>query len=159
MSRRGALLYDVLRHVRPLTLNSARVVEAGLQRHGLTVGMRAVLEVLAEQGAATVPQVAATLDLKRQGVQRLVNELLARGHVEQQPNPRHRRSALITLTARGHRAFEAVRTEELSQLGALVPDCSDAEIRTTEKVLAALSADVRRRALETREPHRPEEER
>jgi DNA-binding MarR family transcriptional regulator len=159
MSQRGALLYGVLRHVRPLTLNSARVVEAGLQRHGLTVGMRAVLEVLDEHGPATVPQVAAILDLQRQGVQRLVNELKARGHVEQQPNPQHRRSVLIALTASGRRAFEAVRTQELAELATLAPDCSAAEIRTTEKVLAALSADVRRRALESRDPSQREETR
>ncbi|WP_203940351.1 hypothetical protein, partial [Spirilliplanes yamanashiensis] len=58
---RGSALYGVLRQVRPLVLNSARMVEAALRPRGLSVGMRAVLEVLAEHGPATVPAVADRL--------------------------------------------------------------------------------------------------
>jgi len=42
MFDRGAALYEVLRQVRPLVLNSARVVEASLRPEGLSVGLRAV---------------------------------------------------------------------------------------------------------------------
>ena len=41
MSRtKGERVYELLRCVRPLTLNSARVVEHQLREHDLTVGTR-----------------------------------------------------------------------------------------------------------------------
>ena len=145
---RGAALYGVLRHVRPLTLNSARVVEAALKPHGLTVGMRAVLEVLAEHGPATVPAVAQRLDLARQGVQRHVDDLGRLRHVETRENPAHRRSVLIALTATGAALIDRIRADELRDLGALAPECTPAEIATATRVLEALSRDVRKRASE-----------
>lgn len=149
MSERGRALYEVLRHVRPLVLNSARVVEASLRPAGLTVGMRAVLEVLAEHGTATVPAIADRLDLARQGVQRHVNDLLALSYVRTRENPAHRRSVLVALTTAGTGAIDRVRDDELRQLAALAPDCTDREIATAARVLRSLSRDIRRRALET----------
>jgi DNA-binding MarR family transcriptional regulator len=147
MSReRGAMLYDILRQVRPLVLNSARVVEASLKPHGLTVGMRAVLEILHDSGATTVPAIARHLDLPRQGVQRHVNDLGARGYVEARPNAAHRRSVLIALTPSGGEVIQQVTDAELRQLATLALDCTDDELRTAVKVLASLSRDVRRRA-------------
>ncbi|MEU8235781.1 MarR family transcriptional regulator [Actinoplanes sp. NPDC048967] len=146
MLARGAALYEVLRHVRPLVLNSARVVEAALRPEGLSVGTRAVLEVLAEHGPATVPAIGDRLDLARQGVQRHVNDLLKRGYVESRPNPAHRRSVLIVLTGSGTAVIGRIRDDELRQLATLAPDCTEQEIATAAKVLAALSRDVRRRA-------------
>jgi DNA-binding MarR family transcriptional regulator len=145
---RGALLYDVVRHVRPLLLNSARVVEASLRPHGLTLGMRAVLEVLRDDGASTVPAVAKRLDLPRQGVQRHVNDLSALGYVESRPNPAHRRSVLIDLTPAGSEVIDRVTNAELRQLGTLALDCADDDIRTAVRVLGSLSRDVRHRAAE-----------
>ena len=147
MLARGAALYDVLRHVRPLVLNSARVVEAALRPEGLSVGTRAVLEVLAEHGPATVPAIGDRLDLARQGVQRHVNDLLKLGYVESRPNPAHRRSVLIALTGSGTEVIGRIRDDELRQLATLVPECTEQEIATAAKVLAALNRDVRRRAV------------
>lgn len=143
---RGAALYEILRHVRPLVLNSARAVEAALRPAGLSVGMRAVLEILAEHGAAPVPAISDRLDLARQGVQRHVNDLLALGYVETRENPAHRRSVLIALTPAGTEAIDRVRADELRQLAELAPDCTREEIATAAKVLRSLSRDVRRRA-------------
>ena len=146
MSARGSALYDVLRHVRPLLLNSARVVEASLRPEGLSVGTRAVLEILAEHGATPVPAIGHRLDLARQGVQRHVNDLLALGYVTARPNPAHRRSVLIALTPAGTEVIARVRDDELRQLAGLAQDCTSAEIATAAKVLRSLSRDVRRRA-------------
>jgi DNA-binding MarR family transcriptional regulator len=136
----------VLRNVRPLVLNSARVVEADLAADGLTLGMRAVLEILAEHGPATVPAVAERLDLARQGIQRHVNDLGVLGLVETRNNPAHRRSVLVGLTAAGAATFERVRADELGRLEAMAAECTDDEIATAVKVLRSLNRDVRRRA-------------
>ncbi|GAA0809599.1 MarR family winged helix-turn-helix transcriptional regulator [Spirilliplanes yamanashiensis] len=143
---RGSALYGVLRQVRPLVLNSARMVEAALRPRGLSVGMRAVLEVLAEHGPATVPAVADRLDLARQGVQRHVDDLIGLGYVTPRPNPAHRRSALITLTGTGADVFHELRDEELRHLAAMAPECTPAEISTAATVLRALNRDVRERS-------------
>jgi DNA-binding MarR family transcriptional regulator len=145
-SDRGTALYEVLRQVRPLVLNSARVVETSLRPQGLSVGTRAVLEVLAEHGAATVPAVADRLDLARQGVQRHVDHLTGLGYVETRPNPAHRRSVLVALTPAGAEVIGRVRRDELRDLATLAGDCTSGEIATAVKVLRALNRDVRRRA-------------
>jgi DNA-binding MarR family transcriptional regulator len=148
MSRdRGSQLYAVLEQVRPLVLNSARVVEASLKPLGLTVGMRAVLEVLAEHGPATVPAIGERLDLARQGVQRHVNDLIERDHVVSRANPEHRRSVLIALTDAGAETIGRIGDDERRHLSQMAPDCSTEEITATIKVLRALNRDVRRRAL------------
>src|SRR3954453_147684 len=113
---RGSRLYEVLEQIRPLVLNSARVVEASLKPLSLTVGMRAVLEVLAADGPATVPAIGERLDLARQGVQRHVNDLIARDHVESRPNPDHRRSVLIALTGAGAETIRRISDDERRHL-------------------------------------------
>ena len=146
MNGRGELVYDVVRLTRPVTLASARVVERSLRPYGLTVGGRAVLELLSEGGPATVPDLAHTLDVSRQAVQRLVNDTVAAGHAVLTDNPRHRRSQLVGLTERGRQAFAEVRREELRQLATLAPECSAAALETAHQVLAALARDIRDRA-------------
>lgn len=143
---RGSALYEVLRHVRPLVLNSTRVVEASLRPAGLTVGMRAVLEILSDHGPATVPSIADRLDLARQGVQRHVNDLIELGCVRPYPNPAHRRSVLIVLTRSGSELIGRVRDDELRHLAEMAQECTGQEIATTVKVLQTLSRDVRQRA-------------
>lgn len=145
LRERGRLLYEVLRNVRPLVLNSARVVEADLAADGLTVGMRAVLEILTEHGPATVPAIGERLDLARQGIQRHVNDLAALGLIETRENPAHRRSVLIALTAAGAARFERIRADELGRLEAVAAECTNDEIATAVKVLRSLNRDVRRR--------------
>lgn len=136
-------VYRLLRHVRPIVLNSARVVEQGLGEVGWTVGMRAVVEVLVDAGASTVPDIARRLDLPRQGVQRHVNGLLHRGHVHTRANPAHRRSVLIAVSSAGRASFEQVRASETRGLALLAPECTAADLATAGRVLAALDRDIR----------------
>lgn len=147
---RGHAIYALLRHVRPIVLNSARVVEAQVRAVGWTVGTRAVVEVLAEHGPAPVPRIASALDLPRQAVQRHVDDLLELGHVETRPNPEHRRSRLIAVTSQGQEAFDHVRATELTDLRHLAADCTDDEVDAAIRVLAALDRDIRERAAHRR---------
>ncbi|HEY0000715.1 MAG TPA: MarR family winged helix-turn-helix transcriptional regulator, partial [Actinoplanes sp.] len=143
---RGLALYRVVRQVRPLVLDSVRVLEVTLAPFGLTVGMRAVLEVLAELGPATAPAIGERLDLARQGVQRHVNDLVGLGYVEVRANPAHRRSVLIALTDAGAALFDRLRDEELRRLAPMAGECSPDEIAAAIKVLTALNRDVRQQA-------------
>lgn len=53
------------------------------------------------RSADTVARLARRLGLRRQGVQRIVNALAAKGIVELEDNPHHRRAKVIRLTAAG----------------------------------------------------------
>ena len=150
MSQRSGLVYEMLRHLRPLVLNSSRVVDDRVRAEGWTVGTRAVAEVLAAEGASTVPQIARAMDLPRQAVQRHVDELVRRGDVASRANPAHLRSVLIDLTASGASRFDRVRAAEIGELTGLAADCSAAELRTAAKVLASLDRDIRAKAAVAR---------
>ncbi|MDQ0422228.1 DNA-binding MarR family transcriptional regulator [Peteryoungia aggregata LMG 23059] len=122
-------LYRLIWMSRPLMQAAEACVERGLDGTGLTVRMRAVLEILHAHGSASVPEIAMKLEIKRQYVQLMVNETLAEGLTVGRPNPRHKRSTMIALTAKGHSLIEdVVRREKqlVEQLGAEI-DASDIE--------------------------------
>jgi len=78
----------------------------------VSMGMRAVLEYLAREGEATVPQMARARRVTRQRIQSLVDNLLAIGLVVRRENPESRRSPLVTLTTEGRRTIRQMRRRE-----------------------------------------------
>ncbi|HKR44962.1 MAG TPA: MarR family winged helix-turn-helix transcriptional regulator, partial [Paraburkholderia sp.] len=66
-------------------------------------------QILGTIAAGDRPQpvawLARDIGAHRQNVQRIVNELEAEGLVSFEPNPHHRRAALVVLTDKGMRAF------------------------------------------------------
>ncbi|GAB3258093.1 MarR family winged helix-turn-helix transcriptional regulator [Kineosporia babensis] len=148
---RGHLVDAVLAQVRPLVLNSARAVEALWGPAGVSVGMRAVLQILQHEGPLPVPAIAERLDLARQGVQRHVNDLAALNLVDSRANPGHRRSVLIHTTAQGEELFARLRQSELEHLARTVPECPDEDLNTTLQVLRRLNRDVRANVQHLRE--------
>jgi DNA-binding MarR family transcriptional regulator len=75
---------------------------------GLTSARWQVLGAIALAPAAeTVARLARSMGLHRQGVQRIVNELLAEGIVALEDNPHHRRARLVRLTKTGEHLFRA----------------------------------------------------
>jgi DNA-binding MarR family transcriptional regulator len=54
-----------------------------------------------------VARLARNMGLNRQGVQRIVRELVAEGFVELKNNPHHRRARLVLMTAKGTEAYGA----------------------------------------------------
>lgn len=143
-TERALLLDRLLAQVRPLVLNSARAVEALWRPDGVSVGMRAVLQILHTEGPLPVPAIAQRLDLARQNVQRHVNELGERDLVRSTANPGHRRSVLIELTGQGQEVFTRLRRAEFERFATLLAtDHTDDEIRTATAVLESLNRDVK----------------
>jgi DNA-binding MarR family transcriptional regulator len=89
-----------------------RVAETLHQEEDVTLGMRGVLEHLAEAGPAPVPGIARAREVSRQHIQGLVNGLLARGLVTLAPNPAHQRSPLVTLSSEGRKRIGRMRRRE-----------------------------------------------
>src|SRR5579883_3612682 len=91
----------------------AEIVGAGdavAGQFGLSAARWQVLGTIARGGAASVPDLARVIGNARQSVQRLVSEMLDEGLLITIENPRHRRSRLVEMSARGRQSYEAVMT-------------------------------------------------
>ncbi|KAJ02654.1 MarR family transcriptional regulator [Sulfitobacter mediterraneus] len=141
-------LYQVIWQSRPLMQAAEAAVERGLEDSGLTVRMRAVLEILADGGAATVPDVAQRLEIKRQYVQLMINDTHAAGFTEAVPNPRHQRSKLIALTEAGQRLITQVMQREKELLQTIGSDLPEDELAITLRTMQRLIARLKSRTEE-----------
>ncbi len=138
--RLGERLSDVYDVVGPLYRRVYRTVERNETRDGVSVGVRAVLDMLRRLGPSTVPQLAREQDLSRQFVQRMVNAGAARGLVRARANPAHKRSSLIELTAAGTRTIDAIRRGERESLGTVGGAITEADVRACLHVLEHMLA-------------------
>jgi DNA-binding MarR family transcriptional regulator len=137
-------LYTLVWQTRPLLQQINAAVESALAGTGLTLRMRAVLELLLSEGAMTVPALARRLEIQRQYVQVMVNETCAARLTELQPNPAHRRSSLVLLTAQGHRVIARVRDAESKVLTRIARKLPDAKVRAALEIQNELLAAFRR---------------
>ncbi|MFD5572329.1 MarR family winged helix-turn-helix transcriptional regulator [Streptomyces cadmiisoli] len=131
---------EVFALVGPLYRRVHRKIEQDAPQQGLSVGVRAVLDLLHEHGPMTVPQMGRAQSISRQFVQRMVNGAVADGLVEAVPNPAHARSSLIRLTDAGCTAIDAVIAREHALLRAGAGDLTVSDVDTCVRVLGRLIA-------------------
>jgi DNA-binding MarR family transcriptional regulator len=101
---------------------------------------------LALLGPLTVPQIAQMRPTSRQRMQRLADELAAEGLVKFIDNPKHRRSKLVQLTAKGDARYREMNTRLLAIASTMIVDLSEADIRKTIGIVRQLSDDVKSRS-------------
>jgi DNA-binding MarR family transcriptional regulator len=101
---------------------------------------------LALLGPLTVPQIAEMRPTSRQRMQRLADELADEGLVKFVDNPKHRRSKLVRLTAKGEARYRELNARLLSIASTMAGALSEAEIRKTAEVVRQLSDDVKARS-------------
>ncbi|WP_406347063.1 MarR family winged helix-turn-helix transcriptional regulator [Streptomyces sp. NBC_00648] len=128
---------EVFALVGPLYRRVQRRIELDAAQ-GISVGVRAVLDLLRENGPMTVPQMGRAQSLSRQFVQRMVNDAAERKLVESIPNPAHQRSSLIRLTDEGQAVITAVTAREYALLRQVGGDLSDADIAACVRVLGRM---------------------
>ncbi|WUC32900.1 MarR family transcriptional regulator [Streptomyces sp. NBC_00557] len=133
-------LMEVFALVGPLYRRVNRKIEQEAPRQGLSVGVRAVLDLLRAHGPMTVPQMGRAQSISRQFVQRMVNDAAAHGLVEAVPNPAHARSSLIRLTGAGRTAIEAVVAREHALLREAAGDLTTADVDACVRVLSRMLA-------------------
>ncbi|MFC7402547.1 MarR family winged helix-turn-helix transcriptional regulator [Citricoccus sp. GCM10030269] len=134
----GARLAEVYLLVGPVYRKASKIVQQQQAGMKMSMGVRAVLEQLQREGDVTVPRIAASQELSRQFVQRMVHEAHEAGYVELVENPRHRRSSLVRLTPGGRAAIEAVIHREHSLLGNMPGELTHEDIETTLHVLRSM---------------------
>lgn len=100
--------------------------------------VRAVIERVHDEGPQTVPQIARSLWITRQGVQRLVDEGKELGYLESRPNPEHKRSHLIAVTESGRQVYQSLHDDELARLDRIAANLDTDDIDTCARVLAHL---------------------
>ncbi|WP_228023367.1 MarR family winged helix-turn-helix transcriptional regulator, partial [Streptomyces acidicola] len=131
-------MYEVFAVLGPLYRRVSRRVEQNEPVEGLSIGVRAVLDLLRVHGPLTVPRMARAQALSRQFVQRMVNDAAAGGLVEAIPNPAHQRSSLIRLTDAGRAAIDTVIARESELLKRVGGDLTDADVDTCVRVLTRM---------------------
>jgi DNA-binding MarR family transcriptional regulator len=106
---------------------------------GLTSARWQVLGAIAlASSAETVARLARTMGLRRQGVQRIVNELAAEGFVVWRPNPHHRRAKLVVLTDKGRDAVDSAQARQIPWAKALARGLQADDINAAAGLLEAL---------------------
>ncbi|NKX44639.1 MarR family winged helix-turn-helix transcriptional regulator [Roseicyclus persicicus] len=138
-----ALLYEGVQLVRPLLRNITKRVEADLEGTGVSVGQRAILEALLGLSRATAPQLTRALDVKRQFVARELQDLHARGLVEQTGNPAHKTSAFYSLTPGSHALITAIRAREQAEFARFAAGYAREEIEAFHRIISALNAGMK----------------
>ncbi len=141
--RKTHTLYDFIWMTRPLVTQLEEAVARGLAGTGLSVRMRAVLEILARDGSQSVPALAQTLQIKRQYVQVMVNEVIADGLAEKRPNPRHSTSPLIVLTKAGGDLIQDVMTQEMAAVERIADRLSASDVDTALSVAQHVLSGLR----------------
>lgn len=98
-----------------------------------------------------VAHLARSMGLNRQGVQRIVNELVVEGFVAFEDNPHHRRAKLVTLTAKGRTACETADRIQKPWVNALAKGLNADDIAATHRVIEALRKRLEKEAADARE--------
>ena len=96
-----------------------------------------------EDGPATVADIARTLTLARQSVQRVADALAEGGIVEYVDNPRHVRAKLVSMTPDGRAALRAIQARQRGWADTIDAEVGEPQLTrlTTllDKVLAAVA--------------------
>jgi|APFre7841882724_1041349.scaffolds.fasta_scaffold07947_3 DNA-binding MarR family transcriptional regulator len=116
---------------------------------GLTGARWQVMKVAARQ-SLTVSQIARRLGLKRQSVQRTVDQLARQRLVELRPNVDHLRAGLVTLSDEGRRILAALESRQQAWLGRCLRGIARTDLEQLAESLGALAGRVE--AATAREP-------
>lgn len=121
---------------------NGRLLAAGdrlVEPFGLTSARWQVLGAIALSPAPEpVARLARNMGLNRQGVQRIVGDLLSEGFVEMKDNPHHRSAKLVVMTHRGRSAYEAALKAQAPWVNMLGEGLNAKQICDAEKILEIL---------------------
>jgi DNA-binding MarR family transcriptional regulator len=138
----GQALHELLREVFALHAALIGIIDEVHKQAGLNPSQHRIMGVLFRTAPATVPDIALRLNVSRQFVQKVCNDLSSSGFIEFQDNPRHKRSKLVELTRAGQTAYEKARRKENRIIEKALP-----EIKTEESLQARLLLEKIRTSL------------
>jgi DNA-binding MarR family transcriptional regulator len=130
----GDAFTALLGQVIGLTRRFTTAGEALAKPAGQTLARWLVLETV-QDAPATVAQIARTLHLARQGVQRLADLLVRDGLAAYENNPAHRRAKLLRITPQGRTALRTIQTAQAAWADTLGAKIGEAELRQASILL------------------------
>ena len=86
----------------------------------------------------TVSQIARRMGLTRQGVQRIVNDLLKMGMIESTANIDHKRAPLIWITDNGKKVMSQINEDQTAWINQLSKGTSDRQLLETLEMLQVI---------------------
>ena len=92
----------------------------------------------AEREPVTVAQIARSLGLARQSVQRIADVLAEEGLAAYQENPAHRRAKLLRLSPKGRAVLRAIQAAQQPWADALGAQFGEGELRRAAAILERL---------------------
>jgi DNA-binding MarR family transcriptional regulator len=128
-----------------LTRRFTTAGEALAKPAGQTLARWLVLETIQER-PATVAQIARSLLLARQGVQRLADVLVRDGLAAYEANPAHRRAKLLRITPAGRTALRTIQTAQAAWADALGAKIGEQELRQASILMDRVQQAVDRHA-------------
>lgn len=132
-------LYAGVQLTRPLLRNITARLETDLSGTGISVGQRAILEVLLVLTQATAPDITNVLQVKRQYVGREIKLLLRNGMLETTPNPNHKTSHFYSMTEKARIAIVNIRERETANFAAFASCFTHEDIDAFYRVQMALN--------------------
>jgi DNA-binding MarR family transcriptional regulator len=133
-----ALLLQVIR----LNGRFTAAGEALARPAGQTLARWLVLEAI-QDTPATVAQIARTMRLARQSVQRLADVLVREGFAAYEDNPAHRRARLLRLTPAGRDALHTIQAAQRRWAAAVGAELGEAELKEASAFLDRVLRAVR----------------
>jgi len=132
------LISQVIQLIRQFTVAG----EALAKPAGQTLARWLVLETV-DPAPATVAQIARTMHLARQSVQRLADVLVRDGYAVYEDNPAHRRAKLLRPTPQGRSALRAIQAAQVAWADRLGAELGEAELQQASAVLDRVLQTVR----------------
>ena len=135
----GAALATLIQEVFLLNGRLLSVGDKLAAEQGLTSARWQVLGVIAfSPTPQPVARLAHRLGLRRQGVQRIVNDLAEEGVVNFLENPHHRRAKLVDLTPKGRALHDAARRLQAPWMASLSDGVDAAALTAASDIIATL---------------------
>jgi DNA-binding MarR family transcriptional regulator len=144
----GDAFTTLLGQVIGLTRRLTTAGEALAKPAGQTLARWLVLETIQDR-PATVAQIARTLHLARQGVQRLADLLVRDSLAAYETNPAHRRAKLLRMTPAGRTALRTIQRAQAVWADALGAEIGEEELRQASILLGRVLQAVARHAPDT----------
>lgn len=155
MDRHTATEYERLGRLIGRELSTAVVMfhEAVGKRLGISGTERKLLDVLDRLGPATAGELATHTGLTTGAITGVVDRLVKAGYAQREPNPRDRRSVIVTRLP--HPASESLAAEVFAPLGQAIADLSaqyqPAELAAIASYLTGLTSILREQTIHVQE--------
>jgi DNA-binding MarR family transcriptional regulator len=116
---------------------------------GITSARWQILGAIAHaEEPPSVADIARSMGLRRQGIQRVVDVLAAKGLLRFADNPRHARAKLVSMTAKGEALYRKTAERQVQWVNELSAGLSARELDAASAVLKELHQRLSRREKE-----------